>query len=144
MARRPSWQPWQRTAWQVVNASTAPVWLLMILLPRAGITRRVVDAVTPLHAALGLTYVGFLARSAALGSERVSVFDGESMARGLSNPDGMLAGWTHYLTFDLFVGQWIWRTAVEEGRSARVALLLTWWAGPVGLTLFTWQRRRGD
>ena len=143
MARRPSWQPWQRTAWQVVNASTAPVWLLMILLPRAGVTRRVVDAATPLHTALGLTYVGFLARSVALGTVEVSVFDGESMARGLANPDGMLAGWTHYLTFDLFVGQWIWRTAVEEGRSARLALLLTWWAGPVGLTLFTWQRRRG-
>lgn len=136
------WRPWQRQAWQAVNSSTAPVWLLMILRPRWDVTRRVVRATAPLHAGLGLAYMGFLGRSAALGTERINFFDGESVARGLANPDGMLAGWTHYLTFDLFVGEWIHATAQEEGIDARVALMLTWWAGPAGLTLFAWQRRR--
>ncbi|MGI9017012.1 MAG: ABA4-like family protein [Euzebya sp.] len=124
-----------------MNASTAPIWLLMILAPRLALTRAVVAATMPLHAALGLTYAGMLGRSAMTGTERVSFLDGESVARGLSSPEGMLAGWTHYLTFDLFVGAWIWRTAMDEGVNARLALLLTWWAGPVGLTLFQWQRR---
>lgn len=114
----------------------------MVVAPRWSVTRRVVEACTPVHAALGVTYAAFLARGVLLGEERVSFADGESVARGLANPDGMLAAWTHYLTFDLFVGQWIWRTAVDEGIKARLALLLTWWAGPAGLTLFLWQRRR--
>lgn len=46
----------------------------------------------------------------------------------------------HYIAFDLFVGRWIWETAREEGRSCRVALLLTWMAGPAGLTVFLGQR----
>lgn len=125
-----------------MNASTAPVWLAMILAPRAAITRRAVRAAVPLHAALGLGYVGLIGRGVVLGGERVDFTDGESVARGMANPEGMLAGWAHYLAFDLFVGEWIHRTALEEGLDARLALLLTWWAGPAGLTCFMWQRRR--
>jgi hypothetical protein len=142
MSRRRGWTRWHRRAWTVLNASTAPVWLLMIGAPRAQVTRRVVDAATPLHVGLSVAYAGLLARAASTSGDRVDVRDGESVARGLSRPEGMLAGWAHYLTFDLVVGQWIWRTAQEEGINARLALLLTWWAGPLGLTLFTWQRRR--
>ncbi|CAN5441829.1 ABA4-like family protein [soil metagenome] len=136
------WAPWHRSAWTVLNASTMPVWLLMILLPRRESQRTLVEASMPLHAVLGVTYAGLLAKGATRGGDRVDFRDGESVARGLSSPEGMLAGWTHYLTFDLFVGAWIWRTALEEGIDARLALLGTWWLGPVGLTLFQWQRRR--
>lgn len=139
--RRP-WQPWHHRTWRILNASTAPVWLLMILLPRRAWTRKVVEASMPLHAALGMTYAALLAKGALTGGDRVDFRDGESVARGLSAPEGMLAGWTHYLTFDLFVGAWIWRTALEEGIDARLALLGTWWLGPLGLTLFQWQRYR--
>jgi hypothetical protein len=48
----------------------------------------------------------------------------------------MLAGWTHYISFDLFVGTWIWRKSLAEGKPARLAMLLTWWVGPAGLGLF--------
>jgi hypothetical protein len=50
-----------------------------------------------------------------------------------------LAGWVHYLAFDLFIGAWMARRAAAEGWS-RWALLpclpLTFLAGPVGLLLF--------
>jgi hypothetical protein len=142
MIRHRTWAPWHDRAWTILNTATMPVWLLMILLPRAAVTRRVVEASTPLHAALGVTYAALLAKGALDGGDRVDFRDGESVARGLSKPEGMLAGWTHYLTFDLFVGAWIWRTAQEEGINARMALLGTWWLGPVGLTWFGVQRRR--
>jgi hypothetical protein len=61
--------------------------------------------------------------------------------RAFQVPEGLLAGWTHYIAFDLFVGRWIWETALEEDRPARLSLLLTWWFGPVGLTLFLKRKR---
>lgn len=62
-------------------------------------------------------------------------------------PGALVAGWVHYLAFDLFVGTWI------AERSARLALphalvlpllLLTFMFGPAGLLAFVvvraWKR----
>lgn len=139
---RPAWVPWHHAAWRVLNVSTAPIWLLMVIAPGSRVTARAVAAAMPVHAVLGLTYAGLLATASVRGGDRIDFTNGESVAKGLSTPEGMLAGWTHYLTFDLFVGTWIWRTAQDEGISARLALLSTWWFGPLGLTWFQVQRRR--
>lgn len=52
---------------------------------------------------------------------------------------GVTIGWTHYLAFDLFVGIWIARDANAK-HIYRIAqapiLLLTFFAGPVGLLLW--------
>jgi hypothetical protein len=51
----------------------------------------------------------------------------------------LLAGWVHYLAFDLFVGAWICRRAAAEEISpwiARLCLPPTFLAGPIGLLLF--------
>lgn len=145
MTSNPSiWRPWHRRLWSGLNASTAPVWLIMILAPRARLTRRLVAAHAPLHLVLGVAYAALLVRGIGNRSGRVNFFDGASVARGLSIPEGMLAGWTHYLTFDLMVGAWIWQTAIDEDINPRLALLATWWAGPIGPTLFAVQRRRSD
>ena len=57
----------------------------------------------------------------------------------LSTPQALLAGWVHYLAFDLFVGAW----QVEDAPSARIphwlllpCLALTFMAGPVGLLCY--------
>jgi Domain of unknown function (DUF4281) len=57
----------------------------------------------------------------------------------LSTPQALLAGWVHYLAFDLFIGSW----QVEAAPAARIphwlllpCLALTFVAGPVGLLLF--------
>lgn len=52
---------------------------------------------------------------------------------------GIVVGWTHYLAFDLFVGQWIARDADIKKISRLVQLpilFLTLMAGPLGL--FVW------
>lgn len=51
----------------------------------------------------------------------------------------VLAGWLHYLAFDLFVGAWVARTARAEGIAfwyVVPCLLLTFLFGPVGFLLF--------
>lgn len=132
--------PFERRLYTAVNTSTAPLFLLMVLAPRAALTARVVArAAPPLQAGLALTYAGLLASTVGRG-ERVDFRDGDSVRRGLTQPRGFLAGWAHFLAFDLFVGRWIWETGLAEGRSTRAALLLTWLAGPLGLLLFTAQR----
>jgi hypothetical protein len=113
----------------------------MVLAPRSPLTARAVRAATPLYAVLGATYVGLL--TSGWGGERVDFRDPESVRRGLLQPRGFLAGWTHYIAFDLFVGRWIWEQGLEQRRSTRVALLLTWVAGPTGLTVWLGQRAVG-
>jgi hypothetical protein len=51
----------------------------------------------------------------------------------------LLAGWVHYLAFDLFVGGWIVRRARREGLPHALvlpALPATFLFGPIGLLLF--------
>jgi hypothetical protein len=60
------------------------------------------------------------------------------------SPWGMLAGWIHYLAFDLFVGAWIARQVMEEGRPRWTLLMLlplTLMFGPIGLLAHALTRR---
>jgi hypothetical protein len=55
-----------------------------------------------------------------------------------------LAGWVHYLAFDLFVGAWIARTTVQSQLSRLVLvpiLPLTFLFGPAGFVAFELTRR---
>ena len=58
---------------------------------------------------------------------------------------GIVIGWTHYLAFDLFIGQWIAKDADHKGvsRIAQVpVLILTFLAGPIGLLVWLVVRER--
>jgi hypothetical protein len=57
-----------------------------------------------------------------------------------SSSSAMLAGWVHFLAFDLFVGAWICRKARQEGISFWMilpSLPATFLFGPAGFLLFT-------
>jgi hypothetical protein len=130
-----------QSAWGVANFTSLPFWLAMIVAPRSRFTAKMMDRVLPVHAGLAIAYTAFLSRAMVTGEERVDFTRLDSVSKAFQNPDAMLAGWIHYITFDLFVGSWIWRRSLAEGRNARLALLLTWWAGPAGLGLFLARRR---
>ncbi len=64
---------------------------------------------------------------------------GEVMAL-FTMPEIALAGWIHYLAFDLFVGAWEVRTARREGIGflfVLPCLVLTFLFGPAGFLLFS-------
>lgn len=132
--------PERRTAYAVISASSAPIWLAMILAPRAGVTRWLVGRASVLFVGLGLTYDVLLASGLVRNGEIIDFSNPDKVRRALSTPDVFLAGWAHYIAFDLFVGRWIWEDALSRGRSARLALLLTWLAGPAGLSLHLLRR----
>ena len=61
------------------------------------------------------------------------------VARLFSNPWLLLAGWVHYLAFDLLIGSWEARDARERGLHHAVlvpCLLLTFLFGPAGWLLY--------
>ena len=56
-----------------------------------------------------------------------------------SKDEAVLAGWIHYLIFDLFVGMWICYDADRRGINRWIllpCLLLTFLLGPTGLLLY--------
>ena len=58
---------------------------------------------------------------------------------------GIVLGWTHYLAFDLFVGQWIARDADNKGFHRLIQLpflFVTLMAGPIGLLAWLVVRER--
>lgn len=63
----------------------------------------------------------------------------EELQRLFAYPWAVLAGWVHYLAFDLFIGAWIARqTALEQLPRWPLALILplTFMLGPIGLLAF--------
>tara|TARA_B100000085_G_scaffold231305_1_gene218111 strand:- start:403 stop:960 length:558 start_codon:yes stop_codon:yes gene_type:complete len=61
------------------------------------------------------------------------------VAKLISNDHILLAGWVHYLAFDLFIGAWISRQADDASISRLVQapiLVTTFMFGPFGLLLF--------
>lgn len=57
-----------------------------------------------------------------------------------SAPSALLAGWVHFLAFDLLVGAWICRTARQQGIAFWMvlpSLPATFLFGPAGFLLFT-------
>jgi hypothetical protein len=61
----------------------------------------------------------------------------------LGDRNGAAAGWTHFLSSDLFVGRWIYLDSLERGKTARVSLLATFLAGPLGLLSYLTLGQRG-
>lgn len=88
---------------------------------------------------LSLLYVAsfWAGRHAPGGFESLS-----SVHQLFQEPKMLLAGWVHYLAFDLFVGYWQVRQARQHGFSLRrrwivlPCLAATFWVGPLGLLLF--------
>jgi hypothetical protein len=112
-----------------------PVWLLLIFAPKWRWSQRLATFVAPLLLA-GLYIFLLLHAKPAAGAG----FRTLAQVRALfSAPEALLAGWVHYLAFDLFTGSWESRDALRLGISRWLVapcLLLTFLFGPVGLSCY--------
>jgi hypothetical protein len=124
------------TAFQLLNLAVLPVWATWIAAPRSRLAARLARNGVVLLL-LCLLYAGLLA--GALGGV-AGGFDFAGLRAGLSTPVGFLAGWTHWLVFDLFVGGWIVRESQRIAIEPRLFLVLTLLAGPFGLGSFLLRR----
>jgi hypothetical protein len=113
-----------------------PGWLLLLLAPRWRFTARLVCAVV-VPGLLALLYVALIAARWAGAEGGFSSL--EDVRRLFADPYLLLAGWVHYLAFDLFVGAWEVRDAQRLGIPHLLVvpcLVLTFLFGPAGLLLY--------
>ncbi len=115
----------------VCNFLVLPGWMLLIFIPQWKWTQRATAFLTPVL--LGMVYIALFATNRGQGGGFGSL---AQVAMLFQSPAVLLAGWVHYLAFDLFVGGWEARDALRLGISRWLVapcLLLTFMLGPAGL-----------
>jgi hypothetical protein len=116
----------------IVNLIALGGWLLLAASPQRRWPAELVSGWL-LPAALAGVYVVLIATS--WGRSPGGFSSLAAVSQLFENPWLLLAGWVHYLAFDLFVGSWI----VRDSRERRIkhvwvlpSLLLTFLFGPAG------------
>jgi hypothetical protein len=120
----------------LANALALVGWLLLIAAPRWKLTGRLVlSGAIPLLLSLAylILIVLFFGRAEGGFSSLADVM------KLFTNEWATLAGWIHYLAFDLFVGSW----EVKDAQSKKIShwlvapcLALTFLLGPIGFLLY--------
>ncbi len=112
-------------------------WIVLIFLPRSlpwllAVPRYLIPfGLSLLYAGLAMTHF-FTVEGGGYSSL-------DQVAALLSKREMLLAGWVHYLAFDLFIGGWIAVKADELGLNRVVQapiLVATFMFGPIGLAIF--------
>jgi len=122
----------------VVNALALPAWLLLIFLPYAPLTRKVVHSGV-YSAIFGILYA-LLLIGLVNNADTSAGFDSIAGLRTLFSSDwALLTGWVHYLAFDILAGSWVVRHN-EQSRISGImlgfSLFFTFISGPFGLILY--------
>jgi len=119
----------------IANFVVLPGWILLVVAPRWRWTQRIAAVALPL--ALAALYLTLLILH--FGKSGGGFGSLAQVSKLFENPYLLLAGWIHYLAFDLFTASW----EVRDSERLRIAhpyvipcLLLTFLFGPVGL--LTW------
>jgi len=121
----------------VCNYAVLPAWLLLAVAPGWVGTQRVVHAIW-IPSLLGLVYLTIFLTSPSL-PEGGGFGSLAGVMILFTSPHGVLAGWVHYLVFDLFVGAWEVRDARRRGvpqLPLLPCLVFTLLLGPIGLLLY--------
>ena len=114
-----------------------PMWLLMIVLPKWKGTRFLIDyKIIPI--ALSIMYAIYIYTSVSSGGS-LDFGSLQSVMQLFTQENAVLAGWVHYLAFDLLMGMWMLNQNKELGIHQLVMvpiLLATFMLGPIGFLLF--------
>lgn len=121
----------------LANMTVMPMWILMIFLPKWKVTRLLIDfKVIPI--VLSFVYAIYIVQSM-LDDGLMDFGSLSSVMTLFTQEKAVLAGWVHYLAFDLLVGMWI----INQNKSLGIhqlwiapCLFLTFMFGPIGFLLF--------
>lgn len=110
-------------------------WVLLLFLPRQRHAQVVAGIGVPL--AIAAVYAVLIALY--FGRSEGGFGSLTAVAQLFQTPAILLAGWVHYLAFDLFIGAWETRDAQVHGVPHLLVvpcLLLTFMLGPIGLLMY--------
>ncbi len=123
------------TIFQICNTAVLPGWILLLAAPKWRWTLRIAMFTMPALLAIAYIWV-FIANFDGLHADFYSL---GAVTYLFQKPGMALAGWIHYLAFDLFVGSWM----VRDARRLRIVhlavipcLMMTFLFGPVGLLMY--------
>ncbi len=123
------------TLFALANPLVLPGWLLLLVAPRWKWSVSLVRGLLVPLLAVGYCAV-ILARFGAVEGGFGSIAQVQLL---FADPYMLVAGWVHYLAFDLFIGSWIVEDAVVRQVPAwlRISVLpFTFMFGPIGLLLY--------
>lgn len=127
-----TWENW----FSLASATAAAGWAALILLPRWPWLRGVMRYAVPGALAIAYTVLAAVYFVQAKGGGFNSLAEVKAL---LATDPTLLAGWIHYLAFDLFMGVWIAEQADKLGLSRLLQapiLVLTFLFGPIGYLIF--------
>jgi hypothetical protein len=120
----------------ITNAVAVLSWVLLAVLPgRRWVTEVITGKAVPIFFAL--LYIMIVATTFGRSEGSFSTLSG--VATLFSNPWLLLAGWLHYLAFDLLIGTWQARDARERGIPHLLlvpCLFMTLMFGPAGWLIY--------
>ena len=112
-------------------------WILLAVAPRWSWTQKIVISGN-ISLLLGIAYLILVILF--FGSADGGFGSLAGVMKLFTNEWAVLAGWIHYLAFDLFVGSWEVRDAQENGISHWLVipcLFFTFMLGPIGFLLYS-------
>ena len=126
---------------KIVGMLAMPMWILLIFLPKWKVTRFFIDyKIIPIT--LSLIYAVYIIQAIQIGG-MMDFGSLQSVMALFTEENAVLAGWVHYLAFDLLVGMWI----VNQNKTLNIHPILlapclagTFMFGPVGFLLFMLMR----
>lgn len=129
----------------MASTTALVAWVLLAVRPRAAWVQLVTARVVPI--ALALAYVAIIALRFGRGDGGFGSL--AEVSALFQDPWTLLAGWIHYLAFDLLTGVWETRDAIRRGVPHWLVvpcLFLTFIFGPAGWLLYMGVRnlRRGS
>ncbi|MFM8700230.1 MAG: ABA4-like family protein [Hyphomicrobiales bacterium] len=135
------------TIFEIGNLVAITGWIVLILIPTwRNLAQIIAGAIIPVL--LALAYTALIGVWWSRGEGGFGSLD--DVALLFQSRPLLLAGWLHYLAFDLLIGAWVARTARAEGIAHAIViplLLLTFLFGPVGylgLQIIRLSRRWGS
>jgi hypothetical protein len=121
----------------IASMITMPMWILMIFLSKWKVTRFLIDfKIIPL--ALTFIYAIYIFQAIEIGG-MMDFGSLKSVMALFTEENAVLAGWVHYLAFDLLIGMWM----LDQNKELKInqlliapCLFLTFMLGPIGFLLF--------
>ncbi|PSB10045.1 DUF4281 domain-containing protein [Pleurocapsa sp. CCALA 161] len=117
----------------LANFFVLPFWILMIFLPKWGITQKAMASFLPFIALAGLYIYLFSGSITPESAQALSNPQLTDIAQFFATERIAATGWVHFLVLDLFVGRWIYWQGQKTGVWTVHSLILCLFAGPVGL-----------
>lgn len=121
----------------IANMVAMLMWILMIFLPKWKVTQFLIDfKVIPIL--LSVVYAIYIIQAIMIGG-MMDFGSLKSVMALFTEENAVLAGWVHYLAFDLLVGIWILNQNKELGIHHLLiipCLLGAFMFGPIGFLLF--------